>query len=428
MNLLKRAWSGYCSSTKVEEVLVQCRPSSVLIVVGAMWVVTLACAYMPYVKGLADLHAPLIPLTLAGIGGAFSLLSYHNATRGRRFNPVFILFDTFFYAAAAISCALLTRAPVSYIFGGVFVVMALHWGRAYSFSWLGLLVFTVIPLIGAVTAGADLPLSLIVFMGGVFFVFTSLNTRVTRAHDAVRARRELTIEHLSHLLMDRYSESIKEVRTEYGVMLHKAKNDLQPIMTHVDMALADLESGFSPRGDLVEAQTATVNLKRRLLVFLGELRASLGDGESFRIDALESEIGSIIPRSPVDTRGLVVRDLPKAEVQGSVDNAKVAIRNLVNNSFEAGATRISISGRTLESGDVAILVEDNGAGIHPGVLEGLFNPFVTHGKEHGTGLGLFICRSMMDSLGGSARLVNTGSLGTSFELVFAAAKVKTPRA
>lgn len=407
-------------STAVDEVLAQCRPSSVGVVVGAMWVVVLACSLVPQVYGLVELELPAVPMVLAGIGGVFSLLSYRFVEKRPGLTAGFLILDTLFYAGATISCAILSVPPTSYIFGGIFVVMSLHWGRAFSFSWLGLLLFTVLPLAGAILTGADLPLALIIFMGGVFFVFSSLNTRSSREQAEIRKRRELTIDHLSHVLMERYSESLREVQTSYGVMLHQLKNDLAPICGYVDFALEDFEAGVDPRGDLLTVQHTSRVMKERLHEFLGQVRAASSSNGCFRIDDLVNEMGSMVPRFPVNSPGIVFGDIPGVRVRGTMDSAKIAVRNLVTNAFEAGATRVVIDARELDVGGVALTVRDNGPGVPRQILDDLFEPFATHGKEHGTGLGLFICRSTMESIGGGVTLLESGPGGTAFELVFRA--------
>jgi signal transduction histidine kinase len=52
-----------------------------------------------------------------------------------------------------------------------------------------------------------------------------------------------------------------------------------------------------------------------------------------------------------------------------------------------------------ESGYLLITVEDTGIGIDPKNLNCIFDPFFTT-KPHGMGMGLSICRSIIENLGG----------------------------
>ena len=66
---------------------------------------------------------------------------------------------------------------------------------------------------------------------------------------------------------------------------------------------------------------------------------------------------------------------------------------------------------------VSIYVQDSGPGIAPKDRDSIFDPFFTT-KPGGMGLGLAICRTIVEDQGGDLRLSKTDSHGTSFELVF----------
>jgi signal transduction histidine kinase len=52
------------------------------------------------------------------------------------------------------------------------------------------------------------------------------------------------------------------------------------------------------------------------------------------------------------------------------------------------------------SREVLVEVEDTRPGIPPEVARKLFTPFFTHGKPNGTGLGLTICKNIVEDHGG----------------------------
>ncbi len=85
--------------------------------------------------------------------------------------------------------------------------------------------------------------------------------------------------------------------------------------------------------------------------------------------------------------------------------------NLVMNAAHAmpsgGTITLSCHAQALEDGvaGVVLAVADQGAGLPDSVQHGLFQPFVTH-KKDGTGLGLWISRSIVERYGGDIRAAN----------------------
>jgi two-component system sensor kinase FixL len=77
--------------------------------------------------------------------------------------------------------------------------------------------------------------------------------------------------------------------------------------------------------------------------------------------------------------------------------------NLIRNAIDAmmGAYERRLTIRTADADDemVMVTIEDTGSGISDSVAEQLFQPFVTS-KESGMGIGLSICRSIIEAHGG----------------------------
>ena len=68
-------------------------------------------------------------------------------------------------------------------------------------------------------------------------------------------------------------------------------------------------------------------------------------------------------------------------------------------------------------GGVEIRVSDNGRGI-PELIRGqLFEPFISHGKENGTGLGLTVVQKIVQDHGGDVTVEKTSPAGTVFRLL-----------
>jgi len=72
---------------------------------------------------------------------------------------------------------------------------------------------------------------------------------------------------------------------------------------------------------------------------------------------------------------------------------------------------------------VQITVSDSGPGIAPATLERLFEPFFTT-KEHGLGLGLSICRTIVEANGGTIYCEPGADGGTIFRFTLPKAEVE----
>jgi signal transduction histidine kinase len=63
-----------------------------------------------------------------------------------------------------------------------------------------------------------------------------------------------------------------------------------------------------------------------------------------------------------------------------------------------------------------VTIEDSGPGIDPAKLDGIFTAFVTN-KSQGMGLGLAICRMIIEHHGGNLTASSDGKNGASFQFV-----------
>ncbi len=96
------------------------------------------------------------------------------------------------------------------------------------------------------------------------------------------------------------------------------------------------------------------------------------------------------------------------------------LQNLVNNAVDAlnGRPDAKVIVRAwVDDGMFHLQVQDNGPGIPAAVQDRLFEPFVTHGKKNGTGLGMSIVRNVATAHGGTVDFV-TGPAGTAFDVRF----------
>ncbi|HSQ54931.1 MAG TPA: ATP-binding protein [Gemmata sp.] len=197
---------------------------------------------------------------------------------------------------------------------------------------------------------------------------------------------------------------------------HEVRNPLTVIKLLVQAATDPRRStGFRPR-DLHVLEGEILRLEQIISMFLDFARPPRPYKKSVSIVELLKECLSGV-RARAELQGVVVKlvvpeDIPVLDVDpGQVQQV---LYNLMFNSLDVLASGGSIQVTVLvcEDGDrdrVCIRVADTGPGLPRGLEERIFDPFVST-KETGLGLGLSICRRIVEAHGGSISASN-GSLG-----------------
>lgn len=115
-------------------------------------------------------------------------------------------------------------------------------------------------------------------------------------------------------------------------------------------------------------------------------------------------------------------DLPR--VRGDEERLRQLLLNLLFNAADAlgGKGRVEVRA-TNGGGVVQLTVEDDGPGIDREILNQIFDPFVTTKPAgQGTGLGLAVCHTIVERLGGSISAANREQGGAVFEVRLPAAR------
>jgi signal transduction histidine kinase len=166
------------------------------------------------------------------------------------------------------------------------------------------------------------------------------------------------------------------------------------------------------------------------LLEFSRTRASLHLEHCCPEDALRSAIHSI--RTRPEFRDIDIRTSGENMTEGVYDLKKLerVFQNLLLNSCEAlpsysGTIDVKMS----ETGDqVEIRVCDNGRGVPDALKARIFDPFVTHGKANGTGLGLTIAHKILQDHGGDLRLERSSPGLTVFLVLLPMSRASQPNA
>ncbi len=100
--------------------------------------------------------------------------------------------------------------------------------------------------------------------------------------------------------------------------------------------------------------------------------------------------------------------------------------NLILNALDATAEGGHVEITTcLKAGEIRVAVADDGSGIPEEARDKIFQPYYTT-KPAGTGLGLFVCRHIMEESGsGRIELTETSPQGTTITVCFASVEIQT---
>jgi PAS domain S-box-containing protein len=239
--------------------------------------------------------------------------------------------------------------------------------------------------------------------GGIFVDITD-----QKSAQAETALQRVEIEHLMRVSV------LGELS---GSIAHEVNQPLTAILSNAQAALHLLTKN-SP--DLVEIRDVLediVHEDNRAGEVIHRLRSLLKKGErkmeSVNInDVVRSTISLL--NSELIGRDISVRlDLENDELltQGDSVQLQQVLLNLVMNAMDAMASTpmdqrsILISTRETKTGMVDVLVKDRGHGIRPKENGRLFEPFYTT-KNHGLGLGLSLCSTIIKSHQGKLTLIN----------------------
>jgi signal transduction histidine kinase len=216
-------------------------------------------------------------------------------------------------------------------------------------------------------------------------------------------------------------EKLAAIGTATARILHQIKNPLQTIVLHADI-LQD-ERIVSEQSQRREVCDAIVGESGRLVAMLDELSVYASGArralrrQPVRLHELVLQVAANEQRESGETGLKVdVSGLSEATVFADAYYLQQVFENLVRNAREAMGLqddrrlwlRVDRIGGMAEA-----RVTDNGPGIAPENLDRVFQPFVST-KGKGMGLGLAICREIVEGHGGKLEVESTVGLGTTF--------------
>jgi PAS domain S-box-containing protein len=208
-----------------------------------------------------------------------------------------------------------------------------------------------------------------------------------------------------------------------ATIAHEINQPLTAIVTNGSFCLRQLDGELNP-DEFRAAVTEIIGDASRASGVLSRIRAFLREGASRRtevdINQIVQEVAMLLRtelnRNQVSLHTDLAAGLPS--VYGDPVQFQQVLINLVMNAIEAMRTSTQQTRNLLirsarNSAEVFVQVQDSGPGIDPEVANRIFEPFFTT-KPEGTGMGLSISHSIIESHGGRLQVVPS-SQGAVFE-------------
>ncbi|MFP4054667.1 MAG: sensor histidine kinase [Phycisphaerae bacterium] len=231
----------------------------------------------------------------------------------------------------------------------------------------------------------------------------------------------------------RRSQRLATVGTMMAMVAHEFNNILTPIINYAQMARSNPTLTEKAISRAADGGLRATSICRALL---GMTRGE-GDGPEFVcVNELVTETLEAMAREPKKDRIELHVDVPETLIilTNRIELQQILLNLLINARAavlpKPGVRRISVSAR----GDhtyLKVQVSDTGVGIPPENLQLIFEPFYTtrqseEGETRGHGLGLAICREIIEEMAGKINVHSVVDEGTTFSVTLPAATIEKP--
>ncbi|MDX9708390.1 MAG: ATP-binding protein [Trichloromonas sp.] len=266
-------------------------------------------------------------------------------------------------------------------------------------------------------------------IGGLARAFNHMAENLSLSRDELTAKNRELIEANENLRQVQEqlirSERLAAIGQLAAGVSHEIDNPVGIILGYAELLLDDLDEA-DPRRDDVLAIIAECRRCRRITGgLLGLARGGAVRRESLRLDELaEATVASLRPQKLFRQVPILIQPPPQPlEVFADPDQLRQVLVNLLLNAAQAmgGAGEVVLT-LSRDGERIELTVDDSGPGVPVELRERIFDPFFSSkGSGEGTGLGLSLCRKLMEEQGGSLFVADSPVGGARFGLLLPAA-------
>ncbi len=208
---------------------------------------------------------------------------------------------------------------------------------------------------------------------------------------------------------------------------HELRGPITVIRGYLDVLEMELDDYLAP--DQKELFKRLVVSANRLSGYINNiLNTSKYDRRHLKVHLAEESLGSIYNtvRDDMELRAqsqrrLLSVDIPESLPTVAADRSRLSevISNLIDNALKYSNDGGSVAVKAEQEGDfVKVSITDNGIGMPANVIGNLFHKFYRSHRSRetvaGTGIGLYICKAIVESHGGKIGVTSTEGAGSTF--------------
>ncbi|MCI0408252.1 MAG: ATP-binding protein [Acidobacteria bacterium] len=251
-----------------------------------------------------------------------------------------------------------------------------------------------------------------------------LKGEVAAALLALGSQAVASLERLEAVSESRRRESLAVVGEMAAGLAHEIRNPVGAIRGAAQV-LCEERDAARAREMLEVIEEETARLGRVVGEFLDYARPGTQHREAVDLAELARRTLRLAEAAGTGIRASVQVEPGALRAVGDPDQLLRAMANLVRNAREAAGPEGMLRIRIAREGEtrVAIRFEDDGPGIPPERVQGLFKPFQST-KRGGTGLGLALVHRVIETHGGTVVVEGRPGRGAAFTLVLPAEELK----
>ncbi len=213
-----------------------------------------------------------------------------------------------------------------------------------------------------------------------------------------------------------------------GGIAHELTQPLTAILSNAEAARNMLSKNRDKPGDLAEILDDIIHDEKRANEVIQRLRKLFRNDntifDTLDVNASVTEVLRLLRSELINRRvEVAVTATPRLpEVLGDAVQIQQVLLNLILNAVDAmsdipvAQRRIEIRTARTNDGAIEVSIRDHGPGIAAGKSKQIFTPFFTT-KQHGLGLGLSICQTIIKSHSGVLSLDNNPDVGATARFV-----------